>query len=103
MAEYPRDDVEEDAHETEPGRSFLQSLPMGSSWREWGLDRLSLASRTSDLRSRRGAVVFSIREVWHGQSAGVAISHRQRLTVDRAGIHFEHEFEFRGRSTTFRE
>jgi len=60
-------------------------------WREWGLDHLSLASRTSDLRRRRGAVVFSIREVWHGLSAEVEISHRQRLTVDRAGIHFEHE------------
>jgi beta-galactosidase len=60
-------------------------------WREWGLDHLSLASRTSDLRSRRGAVVFSIREVWHGPDADVKISHRQRLTVDRGGIHFEHE------------
>jgi beta-galactosidase len=60
-------------------------------WREWGLDALSLASRISELRRRRGAAVFTLREVWRGTNPEIVISHQQRLVADRAGIRFEHE------------
>jgi beta-galactosidase len=60
-------------------------------WREWGLDALSLASRTSALRHRGGEAIFTLREVWHGTRDEIAIAHRQRLIVDCEGIRFEHE------------
>jgi beta-galactosidase len=62
-------------------------------WREWGLDRLSLFSRTSSLRRRAGAAIFVVSEVWHGSGTGIAISHRQRVIMDVAGIRFEHEIK----------
>jgi beta-galactosidase len=62
-------------------------------WRAWGLDQLSLVSRSSELRRRGSAMVFTIREDWHGASPEIAISHRQRLIVDRLGVRFEHEVQ----------
>jgi len=62
-------------------------------WRGWGLDELSLMSRKSELRRRGDAAIFTLREVWNGASPEIAISHRQRLIVDRAGVRFEHEVQ----------
>jgi len=62
-------------------------------WREWGLDKLSLASRTSGLRRRDGAAVFTLHEVWHGAHPEIAISHRQRLIVAGTGMRLEHEVQ----------
>jgi beta-galactosidase len=60
-------------------------------WREWGLDRLSLASRKASLRRRGDAAVFSINELWHGAGPEIAVSHRQRIFVDEKGLRFEHD------------
>jgi len=62
-------------------------------WRGWGLDELSLMSRKSELRRRGDAAIFILREVWNGASTEIAISHRQRLIVDRTGVRFEHEVQ----------
>ncbi|NNL66896.1 MAG: hypothetical protein HKP30_11675, partial [Myxococcales bacterium] len=60
-------------------------------WREWGLDSLSLASRSATLRRQDGTALLRLDEVWHGATPALAISHRQRLVLDGDGLHFAHE------------
>jgi beta-galactosidase len=60
-------------------------------WRAWGLDRLSLKTRTSDLRRRDGSPVFTVRETWQGASPEVELAHLQRATFGGSGVHFWHE------------
>jgi len=62
-----------------------------SRWREWGLDRLSIGTRSSSVRRRGEAVILGIDEVWHGATPEIAISHRQRITIERGRLHFAHD------------
>lgn len=59
-------------------------------WRAWGLDQLSLASRSSSLRRRKNEVVFTIDEVWNGATADVELAHRQQCYIGPAGLRFAH-------------
>jgi beta-galactosidase len=60
-------------------------------WRTWGLDRLSLASRSSSIRRRRDEILFRVDEIWHGADPKLEIAHRQRCFIGRCGLRFEHE------------
>ncbi len=62
-------------------------------WRAWGLDQLSLTSRSSSIRRYRGEILFSVNEVWHGASSDLGIVHKQKCFAGRAGLRFEHEIQ----------
>ncbi len=60
-------------------------------WREWGLDRLSLKERTSSLRRKGDAAVFSLRERWQIGDSDLTIHHRQQVEFGASGLRFEHD------------
>ena len=60
-------------------------------WKAWGLDRLSLASRTSALRRRNQEAVFTLDEIWHGATTEVQIVHRQQCFIGPDGLRFLHD------------